>query len=113
MWPSNICRNQSTTTVEAAVVKCLDVAVSSLDIDDDLDSSPPWIGKILTGITGGIGGFFGIPALPLELPLTTAFMLRSIAEVARDEGEDVRSLDTQFACLEVFALGGHGENLRY
>jgi hypothetical protein len=68
---------------------------------------------MLTGITGGIGGFFGIPALSLELSLTTAFMLRSIAEVARDEGEDVQSLDTRLACLEVFALGGHGENLQY
>ena len=109
---------QLRATVEAAIAKCLDVAVNSLDIDDDLGPPPPWIGKILTGITGGIGGFFGMTALPLELPLTTALMLRSIAEVARSEGEDARSLDTRLACLEVFALGGsRGEkgehNLQY
>jgi hypothetical protein len=109
---------QLRATVEAAIAKCLDVAVNSLDIDDDLGPPPPWIGKMLTGITGGIGGFFGMPALPLELPLTTALMLRSIAEVARSEGEDARSLDTRLACLEVFALGGgRGEkgehNLQY
>lgn len=109
---------QLRATVEVAIVKCLDVAVNSLDIDDDLGPPPPWIGKMLTGITGAVGGFFGVPALSLELPLTTALMLRSIAEVARSEGENARSLDTRLACLEVFALGGgRGEkrehNLQY
>ena len=33
-------------------------------------------------------------------------MLRSIAEIARAEGEDVKSPETMLACLEVFALGG-------
>jgi hypothetical protein len=93
-------------TIERSIVKCLDIAVNSLDIDADLGPPPSWIGKTLTGITGGFGGFFGIPALPFELPLTTALMLRSIAEIARSEGEDARSLDTRLACLEVFALGG-------
>jgi hypothetical protein len=94
--------------VESAIVKCLDVAVNSLDVDADLGPPPGWIGKVLTGITGGVGGFFGIPALAIELPLTTALMLRSIAEIARSEGEDAYSLDTRLACLEVFALGGGG-----
>jgi hypothetical protein len=93
-------------TIKKAIVKCLDVAVNSLDIDADLGPPPPWVGKLLTGISGGIGGFFGMPALPFELPLTTALMLRSIAEIARDEGEDARGLETRLACLEVFALGG-------
>jgi hypothetical protein len=104
----NSVNRQLRATAEAAIVKCLDVAVNSLDIDDDLGPPPAWVGKMLTGITGGIGGFFGMPALPLELPLTTALMLRSIAEIARAEGEDARSLNTRLACLEVFALGGGG-----
>jgi hypothetical protein len=66
------------------------------------------MGKMLTGISGGIGGFFGMSALPFELPLTTALMLRSIAEIARAEGEDLQTLDARLACLEVFALGGGG-----
>jgi hypothetical protein len=97
-------------TIKKAIVKCLDVAVNSLDVDADLGPPPPWVGKLLTGISGGIGGLFGIPALALELPLTTALMLRSIAEIARDEGEDPQSLETRLACLEVFALGGGGHN---
>jgi EcsC protein family len=95
-------------TIKRAIVKCLDVAVNSLDVDEDLGPPPPWVGKLLTGISGGIGGFFGIPALALELPVTTALMLRSIAEIARDEGEDPQSFETRLACLEVFALGGGG-----
>jgi hypothetical protein len=75
-------------------------------VDADLGSPPEWMGKVLTGISGGVGGFFGMAALPFELPLTTTLMLRSIAEIARTEGEDVKTLDTQLACLEVFALGG-------
>lgn len=56
--------------------------------------------------TGAIGGFFGGPALLVELPITTAVMLSAIAAIARDEGEDLDNLDTRLACLEVFALGG-------
>jgi len=92
--------------IKVAMVKCLEVAVNSLEEDDVLDPAPPWMGKALTGLAGGVGGFFGMAALPFELPLTTTLMLRSIAEIARAEGEDVKSLETMLACLEVFALGG-------
>jgi hypothetical protein len=34
-------------------------------------------------------------------------MLRSIADIARSEGEDIRDVRGQLACLEVFALGGY------
>jgi hypothetical protein len=34
-------------------------------------------------------------------------MLRSIADVARSEGEKIKALETKLACLEVFALGGN------
>jgi hypothetical protein len=36
-------------------------------------------------------------------------MLRSIADIARSEGETVRDASTKLACLEVLALGGVGE----
>lgn len=34
-------------------------------------------------------------------------MLRSIADIARSEGEDPSDPETALACVEVFALGGH------
>jgi hypothetical protein len=39
-------------------------------------------------------------------------MLRSIADIARSEGEDLSSVDTHLACVTVFALGGRsrGDN---
>jgi hypothetical protein len=92
--------------IKTAMLKCLDIAVNSLEEEDDCGPLPDWMSKTLTGISGGVGGFLGMPALPFELPVTTAFMLRSIAEIARAKGEDLRSLDARLACLEVFALGG-------
>lgn len=56
-------------------------------------------------ISGAVGGV-GILTLFVELPITTIIMLRSIADIAKSEGEDYGSLETKIACLEVFALGG-------
>jgi hypothetical protein len=95
--------------VRTAIFKCLEMAVASLEEEDGLPSSE-WTAKVITGLTGGVGGFFGMVALPIELPLTTTLMLRSIAEIARDEGEDLKSLETLLACLEVFALGGRSSS---
>ena len=41
----------------------------------------------------------------VELPLTTTIMLRAIADIARHNGEDSRTLEARLACLQVFALG--------
>ena len=50
----------------------------------------------------------GLAALPFELPISTTILLRSIAEIAREEGEDLSAPEAAFACVEVFALGGQG-----
>jgi hypothetical protein len=42
----------------------------------------------------------------LELPVSTTIMLRSIADIARSEGEDLRSPDAKLQCVQVLALGG-------
>jgi|HubBroStandDraft_1064217.scaffolds.fasta_scaffold104094_2 hypothetical protein len=93
--------------VRAAIYKCLEVAIESLEEEQALEPAD-WMGKVLTGVTGGVGGFFGMAALPIELPITTTLMLRSIAEIARAEGEDLKQIGALLACLEVFALGGRG-----
>jgi len=67
--------------------------------------------SIVTG-TGVVSGFFGSStglgtAIFLgELTLSTKFLMRTIMDIARSEGEDIYSLEGQLACLEVFALGG-------
>lgn len=62
--------------------------------------------KLAVAATGGLGGMFGLPALSVELPVSTTIMLRSIVDIARSENEDIHDPETQMACLEVFALGG-------
>ena len=90
--------------VKSAMFRCLDAAINSLEAGEA--PPPDWAGKLITGVTGGVGGFFGMYALPIELPLTTTLMLRTIAGIAREEGEDMAALEPRLACLEVFALGG-------
>ena len=64
--------------------------------------------KALATASGAGGGAFGLPGLAVELPVSTVIMLRSIADIARHEGEDLSSPDATLACLQVFALGGRG-----
>lgn len=62
--------------------------------------------KIAAGTTGAVGGAFGISGLVVELPIATVIMLRSIADIARNEGENLDRIEARLNCLEVFALGG-------
>jgi hypothetical protein len=91
--------------VRLAISKCLQMAIGSLDAQTTARSPSMLAPKLLTGVTGGLGGFFGLVSLPVELPLTTTLMFRSIAEIARSEGEDLTQVSARLACLEVFALG--------
>jgi hypothetical protein len=103
MLPKTVNR-QISGMVRDAVMKGLDVAVDTLE-----DKPPPSpaikFSAFLAGVAGGVSGLFGFGALAVELPLTTTVMLRSIAEIARHEGEDLTTLEARLACLEVFAFG--------
>lgn len=66
---------------------------------------PNWH-KFAAAVSGAAGGAFGLPALIVELPVSTTIMCRSIADIARANGESLESVATRLACLEVFALGG-------
>jgi hypothetical protein len=91
--------------VKATILKCLDAAIDSLE--EGPAPPQPWLSSMMAGVTGGVGGAFGFVALAVELPLTTTLMLRSIAEIARHEGEDLSTIPGRLACMEVFALGGN------
>ena len=62
--------------------------------------------KAMAALSGAIGGAFGIATLAVELPVSTTLMLRSIAEIAREEGENLETPEGALACVQVFALGG-------
>ena len=89
---------------EAALTKALDVAVSSLGAPSARPSRDR-LHKIAAAASGAAGGAFGLPALAIELPVSTTLMLRSIADIAAANGEDPRDTATRLACLTVFALG--------
>ena len=65
-----------------------------------------YLHKALAATSGAVGGSFGLPALAIELPISTVIMLRSIGDIARAESEDLHDPETALNCLQVFALGG-------
>jgi hypothetical protein len=97
--------------IEATILNCLNLAINSIELKA---KHPPArrLTSLLAGFNGGVSGFFGFAALPIELPLTTALMLRAIADTARHQGEDLSQLDARLACVEVFALGTRGSSQR-
>ena len=96
--------------VQTAVINCLNAAIETLD-DVPLSRPAKRRSAAFVGVTGGVGGAFGLLALPAELPVTTTIMLRSIADIARHEGEDLKDIGARLACLEVFALSSSGGEL--
>jgi hypothetical protein len=99
-----VANNQLGALVRSAIMKGLDVAIDTLE-DEPPPTPATWFSSFLAGVAGGVSGLVGIAALPVELPLTTTFMLRAIAAIARHEGEDLSNIEARLACLEVFALG--------
>jgi len=88
-----------------ALIKASEAAIFTIRDIPGEGPSNQWH-RLGVAASGGIGGFFGIAALAIELPVSTTIMLRSIAEIARSQGESVTLAETKLACLEVFALGG-------
>ena len=93
------------SSVRKSIETVFDIALKTMDQDG---RKPPanLRHKIAAGAIGAAGGLFGLPALAIELPVSTTIMLRSIADIARSEGEDLRHPDGRLQCLQVLALGG-------
>jgi hypothetical protein len=98
--PSNVIA----ASVSKALELALQAALASLQRTPHAGSQ--LLHKALVTASGAAGGAFGLPTLPIELPVSTIIMLRSIAEIARSEGEDLADPESALSCLEVFALGG-------
>jgi hypothetical protein len=96
---------QINAIAKRALETALNVALATLDKNPQKRSKSLWH-KIAVTASGAGGGAFGLPALTIELPVSTTIILRSIADIARSEKEDLTLPLTKLACLEVFALGG-------
>jgi hypothetical protein len=89
---------------ERAITLGLSAAMRSLNAQNGQDRR--FWHKAAATLSGAAGGAFGLASLPIELPVSTLLMLRSIAAIAKAEGEDLKDPETTFACIQVFALGG-------
>jgi hypothetical protein len=103
LLPANWREKVSITTRDALMVA---LKGTLLTIDSKRKESFPRLHKVAATLSGGVGGFFGLPALAIELPMSTMIMLRSIADIGRSHGELLETSEARIACLEVFALGG-------
>ena len=94
--------------IAAATSKALEaaLAVALRTMRRRPHAASQFLHKTLATASGAAGGAFGLAALPFELPVSTIIMLRSIADIARSEGEQLSDPETALSCLQVFALGG-------
>ncbi len=103
-------QNALSRTVNLSLEKALSVAIKTLKEKDLMHegetTSSPVKHKMAAAISGALGGFLGYPGLTIELPLSTVLIFRSIAQIAREQGEDISSLEARLECLSVFAFGG-------
>ena len=104
-----------TRVVDKALRQALTVAVSTLDESSPRLQQFPRLAKAMEkpgwhsvagAVSGAGGGFLGLPGLAFELPITTTIMLRSIAAMAKQQGEEIENPEVQLQCLAVFSLGG-------
>lgn len=99
---------------ETAIRKALGMALTTLpkeatQVTQERAKKSDWLHRGLATITGAAGGAFGLVAIPLELPVTTIFLLRGIADQARLAGMDLNDPETQLECIMVFAMGSPNE----
>jgi hypothetical protein len=96
---------KATTSALTAAMK---TSLKSLQHQERAPS--PRLHQALAVASGAAGGAFGLVSLPIELPVSTVILLRSIADIARAQGEDLSHPDAALACIEVFALGSHAKD---
>ncbi len=73
--------------------------------DDAPQPASPRLHTAAAATSGAVGGFFGLQGLVVELPVTTGIMFRSMADIARAEGEPPRDAETLLNVMQVFAIG--------
>ena len=101
--PASASRAVATATAKALEL-ALKVALRTMQRSPHAGSQ--LLHKALATASGAAGGAFGLATLPIELPVSTIIMLRSIADIARSEGEDLSDPASALSCVQVFALGG-------
>ncbi len=97
---------------EAALARAYDVAVVGMRdgaaVRERQDHSYGRVAKLAVVASGALGGMSSFAGFVPDVGFSTITIMREIARIAREEGEDLATEDARRACLEVFALRGLG-----
>ncbi|WP_370563172.1 EcsC family protein [Luteimonas salinilitoris] len=94
------------SSTRKALEQSLRMATATLDARARSKPARNGVHTAAVATTGAVGGAFGLFGLALELPLTITVILRSIADIARSEGEPLDDPGATLACFEVLTMGG-------
>ena len=89
--------------VEAALRRAFDVAVLRLGREGQMAQSRRLAGPLVF-LSGAAGGLVGMGGFVPDATVTSLAIMREIARIAVEEGEDLTDPEARAACLQVFAL---------
>jgi hypothetical protein len=89
---------------EIALRRAFDLAILGQDATTPQHPAPV-LPRLAAATSGALGGFAGMAGFLPDVSFVTLLIMRRIAAVAREEGEDLTRDEARAACLEVFALG--------
>ena len=98
--------------VEAALARAFDVAVLRLDQPAEQARSRRFAAPLVV-LSGAACGFFGLGGFVPDATVTTLAIMREIARIAQEEGEDLADPAAREACLQVFALNPGEADMGY
>ncbi len=97
---------------ETALTRAYDVAVVGMrdggSVRERRDRTVGRATQLAVVASGAAGGMSGLGGFIPDIGFSTVAIMREIARIAREEGEDLSTVDARRACLEVFALKGLG-----
>ncbi len=95
---------------EAALRRAFDVAILGLP-SGAFDRPRRRMARPIVMLSGAMGGFAGLPGLAPDVTVTTIAILRQIARIAQEEGENLADPEARRACLQIFALRAEHANM--
>ncbi|AXT26800.1 protein EcsC [Ruegeria sp. AD91A] len=96
-------RNGLTGATEQALWLAMHAAQGSRRAVPD---QQPWVNTAVTTAMGAAGGLGGVSTALMELPATTAMLLRAIQGAAAREGFDPSAENVKFDCVRVLSAAG-------
>jgi hypothetical protein len=95
---------------EIALTQALRVAVLGMRPSGLRSRIEARTSRAAASLSGAVGGFAGMAGFLPDVTVTTLLIMRRIAAIAVEEGEQIADPATRAACLEVFALGGGADD---